>query len=266
MEIRLLEKNDKENKLSFVLKDSKPAYANTLRRIMTGEVPVMAIENVEIRKNSSILYDEMIAHRLGLIPLTTDLKSYNLPSECKCEGKGCARCQLKLKLKAKEAGIVYASEIKSKDPAIKSAYPKIPVVKLLKGQNLELEATAQLGTGAVHAKWSPGLVYYNQKPIIEIDNSKIEDPQKCADICPMGVFEVKDNKLVVSKDKMMDCHLCEACSDLCGKDAIKITASNDFIFHMESWGQLDCKQIFLESINIFNKSLEEFIGICQELK
>jgi len=109
----------------------------------------MAIEDVEVRKNSSSLYDEMIAHRLGLIPLTTDLKSYNLPSECKCEGKGCARCQLVLTLSAKGPGIVYSSSLKSKDPKVKPVFDNFPIVKLLKGQEIELEATATLGTGVL---------------------------------------------------------------------------------------------------------------------
>ena len=101
IEIRLLEQDKEKNKVSFVLMNSTPSFANVIRRAIIEEVPVMAIEDVEFRKNNSILYDEIIAHRLGLLPLTTDLKSYNLSSECKCKGKGCARCQLKLTLKAK---------------------------------------------------------------------------------------------------------------------------------------------------------------------
>src|SRR3990167_5012975 len=132
MEVRVLENDKEQGKLSFILKDSSPVFVNTLRRLMIDEVPAMAIEDVEFTKNNSILYDEMIAHRLGLVPLKTDLKSYNLPSKCKCEGKGCNRCQLKLILRAtKGSGTVYASELKSKDPAIKPAYPDMPIVKLL---------------------------------------------------------------------------------------------------------------------------------------
>jgi DNA-directed RNA polymerase subunit D len=99
-----------------------------------------------------ILYDEMIAHRLGLVPLTTDLKSYNLPQKCTCKGAGCAKCQLKVSLKAKSAGLVLSSEIKTKDPEVKPVFDDIPVVKLLKGQDLELTATAVLGKGKEHAK------------------------------------------------------------------------------------------------------------------
>jgi len=264
MEVKLLEKKDKENKLSFILKGAKPAYANAIRRIILEEVPVMAIEDVEFKKNSSILYDEIVAHRLGLTPLKTDLKSYVLPEDCKCEGKGCARCQVKLTLKPKDTGIIYATEMKSKDPAIKPVYPKMPIVKLLKGQSLELEATAVLGKGKVHTKWSPGLVYYKRKPVIEITDSKIKDAQKCADICPMKVYEVKDGKLAISKDKAIDCHLCNACVDIC-PEGIKVEGSDDYIFYIESWGQLSCKDIMLKAMDIFNEKLDEFVEKAKSL-
>jgi len=160
MEIKLVENQEKKNRLIFSLKGVDTAYANTLRRIMGFEVPVMAIEDVEFRKNTSILYDEMIAHRLGLVPLSTDLKSYNMMSECKCKGAGCASCTVKLILKVQGPCTVYASDIKSKDPEIKPIYGKMPIVKLLEGQELEFEATAVLGQGKEHSKWSTGLIYY----------------------------------------------------------------------------------------------------------
>jgi len=160
MEIKLVENQEKKNRLVFSVKGVDTAYANTLRRIMGFEVPVMAIEDVEFRKNTSILYDEMIAHRLGLIPLSTDLKSYNMMSECKCKGAGCASCTVKLILKVQGPCTVYASDIKSKDPEIKPLYGKMPIVKLLEGQELEFEATAVLGQGKEHSKWATGLVYY----------------------------------------------------------------------------------------------------------
>ncbi len=257
MEIRLLEKDKEKGKLSFVLKDSTPAFANTLRRIMIEEVPVMAIEDVEFRKNSSILYDEIIAHRLGLLPLTTDLKSYNLPDKCKCKGSGCARCQLKITLKEKGPMMVYASSIKTKDSAVKPVYPKTPIVKLLKGQSLELEATAVLGRGKEHTKWSPALVYYKQKPVIEIA-AKCDGCGKCIEVCPTKTLELKDNKAAVVKDNLLKCHLCEACMDICGKEAISIEPSNDFIFYIESWGQLDCKKIATEAARVFTEQLDEF--------
>ena len=265
MEVILLEKDKKHEKLSFMLKDSTAAYANTLRRTMMDEVPTMAIEDVEITKNSSVLYDELIAHRLGLLPLTTDLKSYNLPEKCKCKGEGCARCTVKLTLKANDVGVVYASEIKTRDSAIKPVFPKMPIAKLLKGQELELMATAVLGKGKVHAKWSPGLIYYQYKPIIEIKKQP-SNPEKVAASCPVKVYDVKNGQLVINKDNAMKCFLCDACVDI-AKDAVSVTPKTDeFIFRMESWGQLSCKEIAVNAIDILDEQLEEFSEKLKEIK
>ena len=118
MEIRFLEKSKDGMTMSFLIRGVSPSFVNSIRRAILEEVPTMAIEDVEIRKNSSILYDEMVAHRLGLIPLKTDLKSYNIREECQCKGEGCARCQVILTLKPSSAGYVYAQELKSKDESI----------------------------------------------------------------------------------------------------------------------------------------------------
>lgn len=264
MEVRILENNKEDGKLSFILKDADVSFANTLRRIIVEEVPTMAIEDVEFRKNSSILYDEVIAHRLGLIPFKTDLKSYNLPEKCKCKGEGCARCQLKMTLKpGKSAGTVYASEIKTKDSAVKPVYGEMPIVKLLKGQELELEATAILGKGKDHSKWVPCLVYYKYRPIIEAGD--VKNPGAVVEACPVGVFGIKDNKLIVNKDKLLECNLCEACVDI--DSNIKLNFSDkEFVFYIESWGQLTCKGIIDEAIKTFDEKLEEFSNSFKKKK
>jgi len=257
IEVRLLEKN--EEKIYFILKGINAALANTLRRIMINRVPVMAIEDVEFKKNSSVLYDEIIAHRLGLIPLKTDIKSYNLPEECSCKGKRCAKCSLKLILKAKGPKTIYASDLKSKDPKVVPVFPKIPIVKLLDKQKLELEATAVLGVGKVHAKWSPGKVYYKNKVSIEI-NKNCDKCKKCIEVCPQHIFEIKNDKIIINKDKLLSCHYCEACIDACPKKAIKIHQDPDtFIYTVESWGQLSPQEIALHSLKVFNDMLNEFI-------
>ena len=78
MEVSVLDKSKDGLTLKLLIKGTTPAFMNTLRRTMIEEVPTMAIEDVEFRKNNGILYDEMIAHRLGLIPLKTDLKGYRM--------------------------------------------------------------------------------------------------------------------------------------------------------------------------------------------
>ena len=262
MEIRVLENNKEQGKVSFILKDSTPAFANTLRRLMIDEVPTMAIEEIEFSKNSSILYDEMIAHRLGLTPLKTDLKSYNLPDKCKCEGKGCNRCQLKMVLRAtKGSGVVYASEIKSKDPAVKPVFQDMPIVKLLKGQTLELEATAVLGRGKQHMKWSPCHAYYKYKPIIEI-TGEVKNPEAIIEVDHNNIFEIKDRKLVINKDRILECDLSLDFSEI--DKNVKVSSSNtDFVFYVESFGQLSCKEIVIKAIDILDEQLDEFV---EELK
>jgi DNA-directed RNA polymerase subunit D len=256
MEIRLLEKGN--NKVSFLCKGITPAYANSLRRIMVNRVPVLAVEEVEFKKNKSAMYDEQVAHRLGLVPLETDAKSYKMKSECKCGGKGCAQCELKLKLKAKGPATVYSEDLKSTDPEVKPAYPNIPIVKLLKGQELELVATAELNEGREHAKWSPGLIYYKFKPDVEI-MAKCNQCLECVKACPEDVLVEKNGKVVVNQDNFLRCTKCHACIDACDKDAIKVTAdTSKFIFYMESWGQFDCRKIGKRGIERFNEILDAF--------
>ncbi len=262
MEVRLLDYSKDKEKLSFILKDSAPVFANTLRRLMINEVPAMAIEEVEFTKNNTILYDETIAHRLGLMPLKTDLKSYNLPDKCKCGGKGCNRCQLKLVLKGnKSSGYVYASDLKSKDPAIVPVHENMPIVKLLKGQTLEFEATAVLGRGKEHSKWSPCHAFYKYKPVVEITGD-VKNPEAIIEIDHNNIFEIKDRKLVVNKDRVLDCDLT---TDFSGHDKnVKVSASDtNFVFFIESFGQLSCKEILTKAVDVFDEQLEE---LSEELK
>ena len=257
-----MEKN--KDKLFFELSGVDISYVNTLRRLFMNEVPVLAIEDVEFRKNDSGLYDEMVAHRLGLIPFKTDLKSYNLSSECKCKGKGCARCQLKMTLKTKGPCTVYASDIKTKDPKIKPVYLKIPIVKLLEGQELELEATAVIGLGKMHAKWSPCLAYY--KELVDIHIIKQPDnKEEIVEQCPENIFTVKNNNLEVVKDKIIDCTLCNACVEL-SNGKIKVEPNNAYEMIIEAWGQLEPKEIVSQAISAYDKQIDKFTELLGKIK
>lgn len=253
-EIQMLKKDKKTGRVNFLLKNTTAAFANSLRRNITDIVPTMAIEEAEFRKNNSVLYDEILAHRLGLIPLKTDLKAYTLPSKCKCDGEGCARCTLKLTLKAKGPGTVYSGDLKSKDPKVKPVYPKMPIVKLLKGQELELEATAILGEGKDHGKFSPGLAWFNKKPKITVNN-KQELLEKHRNKYPENIFD-KNGK--ISADLIIENNLVDACDQVC-EDLVKIEYSDkNFIFSIEPWGQLTPAEMVSSSAELFNEMLEEF--------
>ncbi|MEM0231029.1 MAG: DNA-directed RNA polymerase subunit D [Candidatus Woesearchaeota archaeon] len=258
MKVEQLSK-EKDGKMSFIVRGVTPAFINAIRRICTEEVPTMAIEDVHFLKNTSGLYDEIIAHRLGLIPLTTDLKTYNLPEKCTCKGEGCPKCQVKFTLSKKEPGYVYASELKSSDPDIKPVHPKMIIAKLLKGQVLELEATAVLGIGKVHAKWSPGLIYHRSVPEIEIINPKAEGAETAAKLCPKKILLYDKGMLSIDKQKENECTLCLACSEAAPKAVRVNPKEKEFIFTIESWGQLSCKEIVRESSKILDSKIDEFI-------
>ncbi len=155
--MKSLEKNDTD--LRIIIQDADVPLMNALRRIALAEVPSMAIEEVVMIENSSILQDEIIAHRLGLTPLKTDLDTYNLPEVCECQSEfGCSKCRVTLTLdaEAKEGTrTVYSGEVISENPEIVPVSDKIPIIKLAKNQKLKLEAYARLGRGKTHAKWQP---------------------------------------------------------------------------------------------------------------
>ncbi len=141
------------------LKGIGRAYANALRRVAISQVPTMAIDDVVILENSSVMFDELVSHRLGLIPLKTDLVRYNLPEDCDCKSAlGCPKCRVLLVLDAEATDrvrTVNSGDLIAEDPETKPIVDNIPIVKLAPGQKIKLEAYARLGRGSEHAKWQP---------------------------------------------------------------------------------------------------------------
>jgi DNA-directed RNA polymerase subunit D len=252
--MKLAKVKAKGNFLELEVKDSSEWYMNTLRRLMVNEVPTMAIEVVEIHRNDSILYDEVLTHRLGLLPLTTDLGSYSMPSAEEIESRDyLAQSSVKLTLEAKGPCIVFAKDLKSKDPKVKPVFPETPIVKLLENQELRLEATAVLGIGKTHAKWSAGHVFYRKIPTITIKNPS---NVACAQACPTGTLVEKSGKTVLTDEKT--CILCMACVDVDHGKSVEVAPGNDFLLKLESWGQLEPSEIVEKSLDVYNAQLKEF--------
>ena len=147
---------EKGEKITFTL-EGPVELANAIRRTAMTEIPTMAIDEVDIYENTSSLFDEFIAHRLGMIPLTTNLKTYDINS--KSENKKSTI----LTLEIKGPGIFYTKELKSKDPTVKPVYDTIPIIELSENQAIRLEAKATLGIAKTHAKFQPCLCYYKEK-------------------------------------------------------------------------------------------------------
>lgn len=247
-------KKIKQDQTKTVLEISgiNEAEANTLRRLMITETPVMAIKEVEITKNDSALYDEILSHRLGLIPLVTD-SSYTLKERCTCKGKGCAKCQTTLTLDVKNIKTVNSSELKPKDPTIKPVFDNIPIVILLEEQELKLIATAELGKGKTHMKFSPGIVMYKHKPILKITKD-LKIIEKYKDLIPEGVL--KNDKL--DEDFILENNMYGPLEGI-SPDLVKVSFEEDkFIFTIEPFGQLNPKNMINNAIKEFDYKLDEF--------
>jgi DNA-directed RNA polymerase subunit D len=263
MNVQILEKTP--DMLRFILEDVDASFANALRRIIIAEVPTLAIEDVIIIENTSALYDELFAHRLGLIPLKTDLESFVLPQDCGCGGTNCPRCSVTLTL-VKEAKavdtqgdsvIVYSGDLVSQDPETVPVNDLIPIVKLARGQRTELEAIAQLGKGKAHAKWQPvATCSYKYIPIIG----------DCVESCPKSILRIEEDRLIIQN--MLDCILCKLCEDTCDFNAIKVRWDNRiFAFSLESTGALSPEKIVKKAIEILQGKAEAFkeeIELIQE--
>lgn len=134
-------------------------YVNSLRRLAISEVPTLAIDDVVMLENSSVMHDEAVAHRLGLIPLRTDPGRFVMPHECDCKSTlGCSKCRVLLVLDSEandKTKIVTSGELVSEDELVKPVSKDIPIIVLAPNQKLKFEAYARLGTGKDHAKWQP---------------------------------------------------------------------------------------------------------------
>jgi DNA-directed RNA polymerase subunit D len=192
MKVKIIEK--KGNLVRFDIEGITPALAGELRHIMISEIPTMAIEVVDFYKNQSFLWNEVLANRLGLIPLAYDKKYHKLKENCTCKGKGCAKCQVHLVIKRKGPGTVHSGDLKSSDDKVKPLYDNIPLTELLEDQELELEAIAQLGLGKDHAKWQGAVVGYEEgsgKFTFVVESAS---GLKVKDIIKMSI-EILDSKL-----------------------------------------------------------------------
>ncbi len=214
--IKIKDYNKEKQKISFIT-DMSINLANAIRRSVL-EIPIMAIDEVEISKNDSALYDEIIAHRLGLIPIKTS-KTIK---------------ETKFKLKEKGPKTVYSTDLQ---PSVGIDY-KLPIILLDEGQEIEMVANAKLGKGIEHIKYSPGLIYYsyNLDPEI-IDFVNVDEKGKIS----YDEKEIKNKRL--SEEQISNIK--------------KLTKVEELIINIESWEQIEVKDIFLKAIEILGKNLED---------
>ncbi len=191
MNVKILEKDDRKIKLEV----HAPLYlVNAIRRAAIAEVPVLAIDEVIIEDNTSGLYDEVLAHRLAMIPLkfSEELKE---KEKCSCKGKGCTKCEVRLVLEKEGPCTVVAGDLKSTHEDVVPLYPEIPIVELLEKQRIKVECIARLGKGKEHAKFQGAVVGYSQKGeedfLVTIES-----------VCGLTAQEVLERSLDVLQEKV----------------------------------------------------------------
>lgn len=228
--MKLIEK--KENEIVFS-NEIESELANAIRRYI-NHIPILAIDEVEIEKNDSPLYDETVAHRLGLVPL--EMKNI---SDAK---------NAKIKLSVAKEGYVYSGEMKGIQPV----YDKIPITYLNKEQELALTATVTLGKGSEHAKFSPGIMTFRNAAEITMNKEFLDNVKK---VCPKNEIKEKGDKIIVydnQKKEVLD--VCEGISINSGKKA-EVEYKDELIVSLESFGQIDVKTMFKKAIEELKKDL-----------
>src|SRR6056297_3945016 len=141
-DVEFIERGDRDAR--FLVRDITPAFANGIRRAMIADVPTLSIDEVRVIENSSVMFDEQIALRLGLIPLTTP-EDYEIGDT------------VTLALDVEGPGTAYSGDLVCQDPEVEPADKNVPIIELKDDQRLELEADAVLAHGRDHAKHQGGV-------------------------------------------------------------------------------------------------------------
>src|SRR3972149_2353648 len=207
------------------------SIANAIRRYI-GQIPVIAVEELEISRNDSPLYDETIAHRVGLVPIKMDKASE----------------KTKIKLNVKREGSVYSGDIKGAD----IVYKTIPITTLDKGQELEFTGTLRFGKGEEHAKFSPGLMFYRNSAEITMEREFLDEIRRAV---PNAEIKEKGGKITIEdKGKTDVVDVCEGIAHKKNKKA-EVVLGKDLIITVESFGQMEAKDVFRESLDALKKDL-----------
>ena len=269
MDIKILE--IMENRIRFLLSDTTPEVVNALRRTLISDIPKMAIETVEFHlgpisddegkeyESVTPLFDEIIAHRLGLIPIPTDLSLFDFKDNCSCDGEGCPSCSIMYSLNKKGPGDVYSGDLEplgNKEFRVNDEL--IPIVKLGEGQAILVYASAELGTAKRHAKWQvTNGVGYKYLPSVEIDYDKCDNGGSCLKVCPHSVMEKRDDGVRVVNES--GCDLCNACVEICENKAISVKGNETkFIFEFETDASMSAPQALEKALEILETRFDNF--------
>lgn len=289
----------REDFIKFELSETDASVANALRRVMIAEVPTLAIDLVTIEINTSVMTDEFLAHRLGMIPLYFDggldnfRQRFAYSRDCNCDDH-CPNCSVEFELDVKaDQGVlsVTSEALKSLDPYIRPVNfsseeelnntqdTGVIIAKLGPGQRIRLSAIAKLGTGKEHAKWSPvAVATFMYEPIITLNQAVLSTytPEQKAELvksCPTEVYETDENFEMFTVGDKMRCMYCDECVKLANsfKDnpeddsALTVQMNEEkFIFSIETTGQLRPEEVVIWALDVIREKLALLKHHCFE--
>jgi DNA-directed RNA polymerase subunit D len=227
-----MEKVLKEKTKEVLITDIDISLANALRRTI-NELKTLAVTEVDLYRNDSAFSDEILVHRVGLIPLKNEkLKADEV-------------VEMKLKVESKEDGFDVVSESLGESVCVDG----IPIVRLNKGQGVELVARASLGIGKEHARHIPGLVYYYHlnKITIKPEGKKHSEAAESHS----DVFEFSGDLKVKNE------WACNFDAEDLNVPGVEISPTEKLVYIIESWGGMSCAEIISESTKVLSKNLEE---------
>ena len=227
-DVEFIDRDDREAR--FVVRNITPAFANGIRRAIIADVPTLSIDTVRFVENSSVMFDEQLALRLGLVPLTTP--------EDFAEGD-----TVTLALDVEGPGTAYSGDLVCQDPEVAAADENIPIIELKDDQRLELEADAELGYGRDHAKHQGGVaVGYRHLQRVNVvgDADEYADEERQM---LRGVIE-EDDELVPT-----DAFDNDLTNRYPGKELEVEDVPGAFVFHVESDGSMPVTELVLRAVD-----------------
>ncbi|SFS05626.1 DNA-directed RNA polymerase, subunit D [Halomicrobium zhouii] len=236
-EVEFVERTDREAR--FLVRGITPAFANGIRRAMVADVPTFSVDTVRVIENSSVMFDEQIGLRLGLVPLTTDLGDFEVGDE------------VTLSIDVEGPETAYSGDLVTSDDYVQPADENVPIIDLKDGQRLEVEADAVLDRGREHAKHQGGVaVGYRHLQQVEVVGDKGEFEDEEPHIL-RGVIE-DDGELILTDEFGND-----LTNRYPGKELEVTDVENAFVFHVETDGSFTVDELTLRAVESIRDRADE---------
>ena len=251
-----------KNELEFDIYGADPSVLNSVRRVMMAEVATVAIERVLMANNTSVIPDEVLAHRLGLVPIFANPKKLKMLTEnAELDEKN--HLKFHVKVDAKEKTTVLSNDIKwvpvgnqEQDCGPVSVEKDIILVKLAPGQQLDMELIATKGIGQEHGKWNPSscAMYKHHLRIALRSDLKGDHARKVQEFFSPGVIGV-DSKGVAA---VINTKLCNQSPEyLRGSEVADLVEierlPEQFNFRIETTGYYAPADLFVESLQVLRR-------------